>query len=223
MFAFILVFAWTVWAGLFWGAIRIVDARNTHNYFAHALLWSAVQLAVSLAGPAFGVLGGLAMLVLWCVFLMRLLLGQYEMGFLQALLVLAMLIAAPFLLEPVVLHLVEVSEVLALVVFFGAPFFILGGWLWGRRRARLAGEDSRIPRAFAFRRKRAEPTPAARTSSPNVDAPRESSPSAPPLAPLAPVAPPVMVTPVVARPVAPPIVAPARPSDTPAGEPTLLK
>jgi hypothetical protein len=209
MFAFILVFVWTVWAALFWGSIRIVDSQSSHNYFAHALLWSAVQLAVSLAGTAFGIIGSLAMLALWWVFLMRLLLHQYEMGFLQALLVLAMLIAAPFLLEPVVLYLVEVSEVLALVVFFGAPFFILGGWLWGRRRARRAGEDARIPRAFAFRRKRAEPAPV-------VAAPVAPPVVAPPIIP----APAVVVPQVELRQV---IVAPARAADTPVGEPTLLK
>jgi len=235
MFAFILLFGWTLWALLFWGAIRIVDSKNSHNYFAHALLWSAVQLGVSLAMPVFGI-GGIAMLVLWVVFLLRLLTSQYEMGLLQAILVLAIIIAAPFGLEPIVVWLVKVSELLAIVVFFGLPFFILGGWQWGRRRARRAGEDDRIPRAFAFRRRKnpdvpiaapvaAPPAAQAAVPPPIPPAARTSTPRITPevASPRPDASPPPVVPETFARPTTAPVIAPARPSEAPIGEPSLLK
>jgi hypothetical protein len=192
-FIFVLLFAWTVWAVLLWGSIRIVDRTNQHNSFVAALVWSAVQLGVSLGVQTLG-MAGLGVLVLWLAFLLRLLLRQYEMSIAPALLVLVMLIAAPFGLAPALEVIVGTSELLALLVLCGTPFAIIGGWLFGRYRQRSRGDDDSLPVARVFRRKRAEPRPAAVT----------------PVVAVMPVAPP------------PPPAPPPRDAAAP-GEPTLLR
>jgi hypothetical protein len=150
-FIFVLLFAWTVWAVLLWGSIRIVDRANQHNSFVAALVWSAVQLGVSLGIQTFG-MAGVAVLVLWLGFLLRLLVRQYEMNLGPALLVLVMLIAAPFGLAPALEVIVGTSELLALVVLCGTPFAIIGGWLFGRHRLRSRSDEDTLPVARVNRR-----------------------------------------------------------------------
>src|SRR5689334_13031423 len=76
-----LAFAWTMWAVLFWGSIALIERHNPFNTFRAALGWSGINLAIS---ATLGGIIGVGVLLVWVVFLLRLLLGRYELGALHA-------------------------------------------------------------------------------------------------------------------------------------------
>src|SRR6266545_2638532 len=114
-----LAFGWTVWAVLLWGAVRIVDPANGHNTFAHALLWSAVHLGVALLMQHMWLLG-MFVLAGWLLLMFRILTAAYELGILRSIGVLALIGLAPFALDKVLGIVVGGSEILGLIVLFGA-------------------------------------------------------------------------------------------------------
>jgi hypothetical protein len=198
------LFAWTMWAVLFWGSIKIVERHNPFNTFGWALVWSTLQIVMAV------LLGGadifrLVFLAVWIVVLMRLLLNRYELGLLHALVVVIATVVGPYFIDDIFLAFVGESTSLLMIGLYAVPAAVLGVWLWSRF-GRRAPADTNLPEARAQRVRKRAPAPAAIAPAP---------------APVAAEAPPVAAPPVAAP---PPITAPAAPAAPRAdGEPSVLR
>jgi hypothetical protein len=176
-------FGLVVWAGMLWGAIALIDRHNAYNRFPTALIWSALNVAAAFVLREIALLGlfvGIAYLVLMIKVLMR----HYELGILQTLGVLGLLIAAPHVLMPPLLGFVETSELRAILVLFGLPLGIIAIWLVGRYKARRRVEDvtaDGLPQARVVKR---APTSDVRPAELPA-APVPEVPAPPPIAPIA--------------------------------------
>jgi hypothetical protein len=239
-----LLFVWTVWAVLFWGSIAIVERYNPYNRFGWALIWSTAELIVSFAMGTAG-FAGLGILLVWLVFLMRLLLGRYELGMLHALGVVIVTVVGPYFVADAFVKFVGSSETMFMLVLYGVPLAVGLVWLWPRP---APAPPTNLPaaRVERFRRKRGAADIVA--ASPDAPAPAAASPGVPaagpapapirtaPVAAVAPIVPTVAVAVAVApppivplAPLAPPIVAPATTaspaSDAPrdVAEPSFLR
>lgn len=232
-----LLFAWTVWAVLFWGSIAIIERHNPFNTFGWALVWSGVHMGVSIANGAAGI-AGLGVLIVWLVFLMRLLLNRYELGFLHALGVVIVTVVGPYFVGDAFVSFVGRSASLFMIVLYGVPIAIIVAWKWPRPAPQ---PPSNLPAARVtrlFRRRAATEPATASAGGPIAAGPMAPPPvRAPARAPIA-MPPPVAVTamtppaavaatpppgaaPAPSRPA--PIAPPAPPEPRPDGEPTFLR
>jgi hypothetical protein len=148
-----LLFGLTVWAALLWGSIKLVDRHNPKNKFLVALIFAGIQIVVSLTAMAMGLLA-IAIFVMWLVGLTRLLMNYYNLTLGPALLVVVMLLAAPFGIQYVLERLVEIGPIFAGIAVIGTPFAIMGVWLYGHLRGPRAPrmEDAPVPVARVVKR-----------------------------------------------------------------------
>lgn len=193
-----LIFGVVVWGAMFWGSIYLLDRENPHNRFAQALAVSVVRVGVAFV-TAFGVFAALGALVIWLVLMIRILLNYYELGIGKTLGVLALMIAVPYAVSPILMEWGGESELQGALVLYGLPAGIIGGWLFLRHRAASASDS--IPQARVVSTAELPAVPVVPT------VPVAAMPKPPVAAPPAPVAPPAKP---VAGPVAP--VAPVRSS-----------
>jgi hypothetical protein len=224
-----LLFAWTVWAVLLWGSIAIVERHNPFNTFGWALAWSGLNMVVSLANGALGI-AGLGVRIIWLVFLMRLLLHRYELGFLHSLGVVIVTVVGPYFVGDAFISFVGSSASLFLIVLYAVPVVILVAWKRPRPAPQLPSNlpAARVTRLF---RKRAPTAPVTVAAPPLTPAgPFTALSVASPAPPPRPAAPaPVVAAPapvVAAAPppvVVPPIAPPAPPEPRADGEPTFLR
>ncbi len=141
-----LLFGLVVWAGLLWGSIALLDRGNAHNRFPKALFWSAVNLVAFLLLQEVA-LFGIVLAIGYLVLLVKILTKHYELGILQTVGVVLLLMIAPYVLMPVFVAWAGESELRGLLVLFGLPALILGIWLYGRYvRVRPTTEDG-LPQA----------------------------------------------------------------------------
>lgn len=215
----VLLFWWTVWAALFWGSIAIIERHNPYNTFGWALVWSIAELIASFA-ISFSNIGSLGILLTWLVFLMRLLLGRYELGTLHAVGVVITTVVGPYFVSNAFLAFVGDSETLFMLLLYGVPAAIFVIWLWPRP---APGLPTNLPaaRIERFRRKsRPEPQPAAAAPAP-APAPIAAPPLAPvaPPAPIAPLAPPPPLAPAAPK----SSLAPSAEAPRAEGEPSFLR
>jgi hypothetical protein len=221
-----ILFAWVMWAVLFWSAIAILERHNPFNTFGWALVWSAVELAVSvgLAGMSYT---GWGLAIAWIVFLARLLLGRYELGALHAVGVVIVTVVGPYFVFDAFVSFVGSSETRLMIALYGIPAVVLVVWKWPRR---ASDQPSNLPPArvtrFWRRRPAKAPVPVP-VPVPVLSAPVVPAPIVPtPVAPIVPT--PVLAAPVAATPPAPPaaIAPPSQPSPSPPradGEPSFLR
>ncbi|HWO17586.1 MAG TPA: hypothetical protein VNO30_02380 [Kofleriaceae bacterium] len=182
----LLLFAWTMWAVLFWGSIAALERHNPFNTFGWALVWSAVEIAAS-AGMAGAGFAGYGILIAWLVFLFRLLLGRYELGVLHAIGVVIVTVVGPYFVADAFFSFVGSSETLLIVALYAVPLGVLVAWRWPRP---APAQPTNLPPARLARlwRKEAKPAPApAPTSAP---APAKISAAPAPAPAPAPIAPP---------------------------------
>lgn len=210
-FVGVFLFAWVLWAVLFWGAIAVIERHNPHNTFGWALVCSTGQLAASLVIGQAGLLG-IVLLLAWFVALVRVLLTRYELGLLHSIGVVIAVIVGPYFVSGWLVSLVGASETGFVIMLYAVPIAILVAWRFLRRRALATLEAAvgpALPEARARRaRKRAPSAPIApvQGAPASAAAPTAAAPAAAPAAP---------------RPalIAPP--APAAPRAD--GEPSLLR
>jgi hypothetical protein len=203
-----IAFAWTMWAVLFWGGIAIIERHNPFNTFQSALLWSIIDLTISL--PASGLVG-LGLLLAWIVILLRLLLGRYELGMLHAISVVLTTVVGPYLVTDAFLSFVGTSETRFLFVLFGFPIGVFVVWRWPRPAPE---PETNLPRARLARFWRRQPTPALAAKTPAARPPtpaRETVREAP--------APAQTMAPTIAEPTA--ATAPTVPAPAPIAPPAL--
>ena len=182
----VVLFAWTMWAVLFWGSIAVIERHNPYNKFKWALLWSAAELIVSVAIGNLG-FGGLGLLLAWFGFLMRLLLNSYELGLLHAIGVVIVTVVGPYFVFDAfdaVLTFVGTSETMLLLLLYGVPAVVLAVWLWPRR---APAQPTNLPSARIERLGRKRPsakapvataTPAPAPSPATSDLPAPAAPPA---------------------------------------------
>jgi hypothetical protein len=220
----LLLFAWTMWAVLFWGSIAILERHNPFNTFGWALTWSAVEIVASVGMSAAG-FAGYGILIAWLVFLFRLLLGRYELGVLHAIGVVIVTVVGPYFVSGAFFSWVGSSETLLLVALYGLPIGVLVVWRWPRPAPE---QPTNLPRARLARlwRKEARPAPApAPTKTPGSAVPAAAPLAAAPLAAAPPAAAPPALPAPPAPPAAPPrlVSPPAAPSPRADGEPSFLR
>jgi hypothetical protein len=216
-----LTFAWTMWAVLFWGSIAVVERHNPFNTFRMALALSGINLAIS---ATMGGIAGLSVLIIWLVFLVRLLLGRYELGLLHAIGVALATVVGPYFVTDAFISFADTSETMLLVVLYGFPIAVFTVWIWPRP---APAPPTNLPaaRVARFWRRRGrtaavEAAPVAAAAPAPTPAPIAAAEAAPVEAPApAPAAAPV---PVRAAAIAPP---PPPPPPAPAadGEPSFLR
>jgi hypothetical protein len=163
-----LVFSWSLWAVLFWGSIRILEPNNANNTFGKALAVGALYVVCTLFVHALSYIG-LVLAVAWLVFLLRLLVGWYELGILKSLGVVAGVNVTPYFLVP---WLYELAGGSLIVLFVGFPAAVIAVWLIRRKRMSLPS----LPRAKAKVVAKSDATAPA----PVVRAPIEPPPPPPP-------------------------------------------
>ncbi|MEO8705551.1 MAG: hypothetical protein ABI867_36310 [Kofleriaceae bacterium] len=205
----IILFTLVCWAGLLWGSIKIIDRHNPHNRFVMALVWSALNLAASVAMMQVALLG-LVLAVAYLVMMVRVLMRHYDLGILQTLGVLGLMIATPYVVNPILVDFAGRSGVRGMLVVLGLPIAILVVWFFGRRAAQLRAEKEGLPEARVIQRERpvaVEPVPAP------VPVPEPVRPVARPSAP---------IVPVVVEP-KPSVAPPAEPVAAPGEGPRFLR
>jgi hypothetical protein len=131
------LFSLALWAVSFWGSIHVLDRENAQNKFGHAMALSALHLVVALI-LQYMFLAGLFFAVGWLVFMWRLLLMTYRLGFLKILAVLAALGVGPYYVVPWLNQTFSDSEVIGWIVLYGFPVAVFAAWLrpdrWRRDR-----------------------------------------------------------------------------------------
>jgi hypothetical protein len=203
-----LLFIWTMWAVLFWGSIALLERHNQFNTFGWALVWSVVEMIASVAMSSFR-LSGIGVLVAWIVFLMRLLLNRYELGFFHALGVVIATVVGPYFVMDWFLSLVGSSATLFLIFLYAFPIAVLLVWRWPRPAPEA---PTNLPQARLTRFWQRQPRP----PRPSRKTPVASPPIVPTAVPPPPVAAPPIV-PTVAPP--PPVAAPSSSSSSPSSTP----
>jgi hypothetical protein len=203
----LLLFAWTMWAVLFWGSIAIVERHNPFNTFGWALAWSAVEIvaSVAMAGAGFA---GYGILIAWLVLLFRLLLGRYELGVLHAIGVVIVTVIGPYFVSGAFFSFVGSSETLLLLALYGLPIGVLVVWRWPRPAPQ---QPTNLPSARLARSWRKGAKPAPIPAKPPAPAP---TPAPAPVA-----APPVATALTPPAPLSPPAAPPPRAD----GEPSILR
>lgn len=219
----LLLFAWTMWAALFWCSIAVVERHNPFNTFGWALVWSALEIGASLVVGSAGIFG-FGILIAWLVFLFRLLLGRYELGVLHTIGVVLVTVVGPYFVADAFFSFFGSSDTLLLLALYALPIGVLIAWRWPRPPPEQA---TNLPPARLARiwRKRATPPaavtpvavtpPAVRPAA--VTPPAVTPPAAAPPAP--PAAPPVTEALTPPAPIAPA----AAPSPAADGEPSFLR
>ncbi len=157
------LFVIALWAGVFWGAIWLVDRRNPKNSFG---------LAVGLAAifdftHAFGV-PDLYMQIMWILFLARLVSWHHNLSIVQTVLVIVAVVFGPSFVAKQLVTWVGDSPLRDSLAFYGLPVVVFGAWgySWVRRRSGAGAptDEQGLPHARVEKldRKRAEtqPTPA---------------------------------------------------------------
>jgi hypothetical protein len=177
-----LAFAWTTWAALLWGSIKLVQRDNPSNRFGMALVLSAVEVCVAVV-MGYVQIFGLILLVLWLVVLLRLLLAHYELGLLPALGVVIVTVVGPYFVAGALVTFLGKSPALILIALYAVPIGVLAVWLRSRgRRAPVAG----LPEARVEKRGRRGRAPAREAAPPAAAPPVIAPPIAAPAAPAAP-------------------------------------
>jgi len=182
-----LAFAWTMWAVLFWGSIALIERHNPFNTFRAALGWSGINLAIS---ATLGGIIGVGVLLVWVVFLLRLLLGRYELGALHAVGVVLATVVGPYFVAGAFVAFVGDSAALFLLVLYGVPLGVIAVWLWPRPAPQ---PPTNLPAARIARLwpRRPAIAAAAAPAAPTASAPTApTAPSATALPAITPIAPP---------------------------------
>jgi hypothetical protein len=186
----IIGFSLVVWAGMLWGSIKVIDRNNPHNTFVMALVWSAVNLAINLVMMKAGLLG-LVIAVAYLIGMVRVLMRHYELGVLQTIGVIGLMIAVPYVATPILFEFAGGSGVRGLLILIGLPAGILITWYFGRRHALHRAEREGLPEARVVRRE--PPAPVAAPQ--RVSAPKLPTPAAPAVAAVPVIEPKVSVAP----------------------------
>lgn len=161
------LFIISLWAGVFWTAIWLVDRRNPKNTFALAL---GLALVFDFT-HAFGV-PDLYMGIAWIVFLARLVTWHYNLMLLQTLLVCVAAVFGPMFVLTQLIKWVGDSPFRDALAFYGLPVVVFGAWGFGYVRDRLSRpamvDEMGVPAARVEKLKRADtqPTPAASSPEP---------------------------------------------------------
>jgi hypothetical protein len=190
-----LLFAWTTWAVLFWGGVAIIERHNPFNSFRVALGLSGVQLALSMATSG---LAGIGLLVVWMVFLFRLLLGRYELGVLHAIGVVLTTVAGPYFVTNAFVSFVGASDTLFMLVLYGVPVAVIAVWMWPRPEQAPPTNLPPARVARLWRKRSATATVAAAapaTAAAPAAKPAAAAPPAPPATAVAPPTPPAAPAP----------------------------
>lgn len=212
-----LYFALVVWAGMLWGSIWVLERDNPYNRFGHALIISAVRIAIEFAMIPLGYFG-LLLAVAFLVVAVKLLMHHYELSIWKALAVIGLLIGTPFVVMPSIVEWTGFDVWRWMLVLYGMPTGILITWIVGRHRAKYR-VDPRVPAARIVERAATDPkvAPVAAPTGPMPVRPTKPSGPQPVVPATVPEAAPVRVSqPIIPiRSSAPEIEAPAAPSDGP--------
>lgn len=157
------LFAWAMWAVLFWGSIYVFDRYNAQNKFGYAVALSLLHLIVALT-VQYMFFAGVFFAVGWLTFMLWLLLMSYQIGPIKGLAVLATSNVLPYYLLPWLARFVGDSETEAWTVLYGFPVVVAVVWLrpdrWLRNRAEKKAEAKPERAELPVARVERQPRPA---------------------------------------------------------------